>query len=122
MLKALTIENIAVAKNVSIELDSGFTVLTGKTGAGKTVIAESIGLLLGAKARRELVRSGETGYCYPWQEPEKLAEWVCHAVDHPEQIEAMRPACLQAAARYTPEAAMARICGHMARPPQETVT
>ena len=59
MLKALTIENIAVAKNVSIELDSGFTVLTGKTGAGKTVIAESIGLLLGAKARRELVRSGE---------------------------------------------------------------
>lgn len=60
MLKALTIENIAVAKNVSIEFDSGFTVITGKTGAGKTVIAESIGLLLGAKARRELVRSGES--------------------------------------------------------------
>lgn len=60
MLKALTVENVAVAKSLSIELDGGFTVLTGKTGAGKTVIAESIALLLGSKTQKELVRSGES--------------------------------------------------------------
>ena len=111
-------------------LCSGFMLLFPSTYSGEglpgTIIdAFSAGLPVIATDwhfNAELVRSGETGYCYPWQEPEKLAEWVCHAVDHPEQIEAMRPACLQAAARYTPEAAMARICGRMARPPQETVT
>ncbi len=59
MLRALSIENIAVAKNLDIEFDSGFTVLTGETGAGKSIIIDSISLLLGAKGQRELIRHGE---------------------------------------------------------------
>lgn len=59
MLKALSVENIAVAKQLNIEFSDGFTVITGKTGAGKSVIMDSIALLLGAKAQRELVRYGE---------------------------------------------------------------
>ncbi len=59
MLKALSIQNVAVAKNINIDFPDGFTVLTGKTGAGKSVIIDSIALLLGAKAQRDLVRQGE---------------------------------------------------------------
>ena len=58
MLRALSIENIAVAKNLDIEFDSGFTVLTGETGAGKSIIIDSISLLLGAKGQRDLIRHG----------------------------------------------------------------
>ena len=59
MLAALHIENIAVIKNLDIELDGGFTVLTGETGAGKSIIIDSINLILGTKPEKELVRSGE---------------------------------------------------------------
>ena len=59
MLKALSIQNIAVAKNLNIDFYKGFTVLTGKTGAGKSVIIDSIALLLGAKGQRDLIRQGE---------------------------------------------------------------
>lgn len=59
MLKALSIQNIAVAKNLNIDFNDGFTVLTGKTGAGKSVIIDSIALLLGAKGQRDLIRQGE---------------------------------------------------------------
>ena len=58
MLESLHIENIAVAKNVNIEFDKGFNVLTGETGAGKSIIIDSIGLLLGDKASRDIVRHG----------------------------------------------------------------
>lgn len=61
----------------------------------------------------ELVRDGITGYCYRWEEPHQLAEWICYAIEHPEEVEAMRPACLKEARRYTPEAAMTRICERM---------
>ena len=59
MLKALSIQNIAVAKNLNIDFFDGFSVLTGKTGAGKSVIIDSIALLLGSKGQRDLVRQGE---------------------------------------------------------------
>ena len=59
MLRALTIENIAVAKCLNIEFGDNFTVMTGQTGAGKSVIMDSLSYLLGGKAQRELIRSGE---------------------------------------------------------------
>lgn len=59
MLRALSIENIAVAKALDIEFGSGFTVLTGETGAGKSIIIDSISLLLGGKGQRDLIRHGE---------------------------------------------------------------
>ena len=59
MLWSLYIENIAVAKRLEINFRDGFTVLTGKTGAGKSIIIDSLLLLCGAKNARELIRSGE---------------------------------------------------------------
>ena len=59
MLSSLHIENIAVIKSADIDLTAGFTVFSGETGAGKSVIIDSIKLLLGGKFERELVRHGE---------------------------------------------------------------
>ena len=60
MLDFLHIENIAVAKCLDIDFDSGFSVLTGETGAGKSIIIDSINIILGAKTSKELIRHGET--------------------------------------------------------------
>lgn len=59
MLKSLHIENVAVVKLADIEFEKGFTVLTGETGAGKSVMIDSINMLTGAKVAREVIRSGE---------------------------------------------------------------
>lgn len=59
MLWNLYIENIAVAKQLEIAWKDGFTVITGQTGAGKSIIIDSLLLLCGAKNGRELVRTGE---------------------------------------------------------------
>ncbi len=59
MLLSLHIENVAVIKSVDLDFERGFTALTGETGAGKSIIIDSINLLLGAKADRELIRAGE---------------------------------------------------------------
>ncbi len=58
MLTALHIENIAIIDRINIEFDKGFSVLTGETGAGKSIIIDSIQLLLGNKASKELIRTG----------------------------------------------------------------
>lgn len=60
MLSNLHIENIAVILRADIDFASGFCVMTGETGAGKSVIVDSIQLVCGAKGDRELVRSGES--------------------------------------------------------------
>src|ERR1043165_9863556 len=60
MLRFLRIRNLAVIEAVEVEFDSGFNVLTGETGAGKSILVEAVGLLLlGARASADLVRSGE---------------------------------------------------------------
>lgn len=58
MLKSLEIENIAVIEKVSIDFDKGFNVLTGETGAGKSIIIDSINAVLGLRTSRDLVRTG----------------------------------------------------------------
>lgn len=60
MLLSLHIENIAVVKCVDFDFSAGFMVLTGETGAGKSIVIDSINLLLGAKPQRELIRTGES--------------------------------------------------------------
>ena len=60
MLKSLHIENIAVVKSADIEFGKGFNVLTGETGAGKSVIIDGISMLTGARIPREVIRSGES--------------------------------------------------------------
>ena len=58
MLAQLFINNIAVIERASIDLESGFTVLTGETGAGKSIIIDAIHAVLGERTSRELVRTG----------------------------------------------------------------
>ena len=58
MLNELHIENIAVIEKADIRFGSGFNVLTGETGAGKSIVIDSIGAVLGGRVSRELVRRG----------------------------------------------------------------
>ena len=59
MLKKLVIKNIALIDYAEIDFDKGLNVLSGETGAGKSVIIESLNFALGAKADRTLIRSGQ---------------------------------------------------------------
>lgn len=59
MLRFLTIRRLAVIDSVSVEFDAGLNVLTGETGAGKSILIEAVGLLLGGRASGDLVRTGE---------------------------------------------------------------
>ena len=58
MLKRLRIQNLAIIENVDVSFHDGFTVLTGGTGAGKSLVIDSLSLLLGARASSELIREG----------------------------------------------------------------
>ena len=60
MIQGLSIENIAVVKSLDLDLRRGFCVLTGETGAGKSIIIDSLNLLLGCRADKELIRRGES--------------------------------------------------------------
>ncbi|HEY6609143.1 MAG TPA: AAA family ATPase, partial [Candidatus Limnocylindria bacterium] len=57
-LRELTVENLAVVESVRLELAPGFTVLTGETGAGKSLVVDAVALALGARASADLVRAG----------------------------------------------------------------
>src|SRR5947209_4420114 len=59
MLRFLRVRNLAVIEAVDVEFESGFNVLTGETGAGKSILIEAVGLLLGGRASADLVRTGE---------------------------------------------------------------
>jgi DNA repair protein RecN (Recombination protein N) len=59
MLRFLRIRHLAVIEAVDVEFDVGFNVLTGETGAGKSILVEAVSLLLGARASADLVRTGE---------------------------------------------------------------
>ena len=60
MLLRLTIANLAILENVDISFQKGFTVLMGGTGAGKSLVIDSLSLLLGQRASSELIRAGES--------------------------------------------------------------
>ncbi len=58
MIESLRIRNFALVDDLSLEFEAGFSVLTGETGAGKSILLQALGLLLGDRASREAVRSG----------------------------------------------------------------
>ena len=58
MLAELRLENYAVIDNVVIEFAAGLNLLTGETGAGKSILIDALGLLLGDKASPEVIRTG----------------------------------------------------------------
>ncbi|MBR6705673.1 MAG: DNA repair protein RecN [Clostridia bacterium] len=81
MLLSLTVRNIALIDETSVDLYSGLHVLTGETGAGKSLIVDAMGLLLGGRADRELIRAGQdTAY----------VEGIFDLSDAPEALEALR--------------------------------
>ncbi|MBD3240558.1 MAG: DNA repair protein RecN [Chitinivibrionales bacterium] len=59
MLRELAVSNLALIHGASVEFDRGLNVLTGETGAGKSILMEAIGLLLGERAYTEQIRRGE---------------------------------------------------------------
>ncbi len=56
MLRTLDIENIAVIEKASVDFSPGLNVLTGETGAGKSIVIDSINAILGERTSKELVR------------------------------------------------------------------
>src|ERR687896_2040724 len=60
-LRELTVENLAVVEAVRLSLAPGFTVLTGETGAGKSLVVDAVALALGARASVDQVRAGTDG-------------------------------------------------------------
>ena len=60
MLSLLHIENIAVIESADISFDRGFNVLTGETGAGKSIVIDAISAILGQRAYRDMIRTGTT--------------------------------------------------------------
>ena len=60
MIKSLRLKNIALIERAEIEFNEGLNVLSGETGAGKTVIISAINIALGAKADKSMIRFGET--------------------------------------------------------------
>lgn len=58
MLQSLYIENIAVIERADIEFDAGLNVLTGETGAGKSIVIDAINAVLGERTSRDMVRTG----------------------------------------------------------------
>lgn len=59
MLRFLRVQHLAIIDTLEVEFDPGLNVLTGETGAGKSILVEAVGLLLGGRASGELVRTGE---------------------------------------------------------------
>ena len=60
MLSKLSIQNFALIDQLNLDLDKGFTVITGETGAGKSIILSSLGLAIGMRADFSLIRKGES--------------------------------------------------------------
>ena len=75
MLANLKIENVAVIEKAEVNFTPGFNVLTGETGAGKSILIDSINAILGNRTSRELVRSGAQKACI-WATFENIPQSV----------------------------------------------
>ena len=59
MLLQINIKNFALIENINISFDNGFNVLSGETGAGKSILIDAINFVLGGKFNKDLIRTGE---------------------------------------------------------------
>jgi len=59
MLIQLSVENIAIIEKLTIELEEGLNILTGETGAGKSILIDAVNILLGGRVSRDIIRTGE---------------------------------------------------------------
>lgn len=60
MLQSLRVKNLAIVENVEVEFQSGLNIITGETGAGKSILIDALGLVLGERADRSMIRAGES--------------------------------------------------------------
>src|SRR5438552_16153906 len=60
MLRFLRVRNFALIDQLELHFEEGFNLLSGETGAGKSIIVDALGLLAGSKASPEMIRAGET--------------------------------------------------------------
>ena len=58
MLQEITIDNLAIIDHLTLAFGENMTVLTGETGAGKSIIIDAVGLLVGGRGSQELIRKG----------------------------------------------------------------
>src|SRR3954467_5685786 len=92
MLRALEVRDFVLIDRASLELSEGFTVLTGETGAGKSILVDAIELLVGGRGDATLVREGEerAELSGDFDFPEKglLNEWIeaCDLAGDPGRI------------------------------------
>ena len=76
MLRELHIENVAVIERADLELGPGLNILTGETGAGKSILVDAMHAILGSRASRELVRTGaEKAVVCATFDPEPCRAW-----------------------------------------------
>jgi DNA repair protein RecN (Recombination protein N) len=59
MLIQLSVENVAIIEKLTVEFDNGLNILTGETGAGKSILIDALNALLGGRVSREVIRTGE---------------------------------------------------------------
>ena len=80
MLQQLTINNFAIVDKLEIELESGMTVLTGETGAGKSIMLDALGLTLGDRADRDVIRGGaeraDITACFTLPDNPDVTHWL----------------------------------------------
>jgi DNA repair protein RecN (Recombination protein N) len=75
MLRGLDIRDMLIIDHLSLEFSSGLNVLTGETGAGKSILLDSLGFVLGWRGRADLVRSG--------QDQGEVSAWFDLSPSHP---------------------------------------
>jgi DNA repair protein RecN (Recombination protein N) len=88
MLRELRIKNLAIIDDISIDFGKGLNILTGETGAGKSIIIDALGLAMGARASGELVRSGADNAVVEvlLDSPDKIPRLAEMEIDHDEGI------------------------------------
>jgi len=81
MLRRLALRDVAIVAHLEVELDAGFTVLTGETGAGKSILIDALQLALGSRADASLVREGATRaeVSAEFDTPASLSPWLDEA-------------------------------------------
>jgi DNA repair protein RecN (Recombination protein N) len=86
MLRRLSLRDVAIVSALELELAAGFSVLTGETGAGKSILVDALQLALGARAEATLVREGATRaeVAAEFDSPATLADWLDEAGFAPE--------------------------------------
>ena len=78
MLTALSLRDFVIVESLSLDVRRGFTVLTGETGAGKSILIDALQLILGGRADAGVVREGaeRTNIVAEFQPPESARKWL----------------------------------------------